>query len=52
MSKRPLLPILVIAVISFAGLIVGLTGETWEDWLANAALMLCLIPLGWAALRR
>ena len=52
MKQRPLFPILVIAAISLAGLIVGLTGETWEDWLANAALVLCLIPIGWAALRR
>ncbi|WEK46538.1 MAG: hypothetical protein P0Y56_16250 [Candidatus Andeanibacterium colombiense] len=52
MSSRPLFPILAIAAIALAGLILGLTGETWEDWLADAALAFCLIPIAWAALRR
>ncbi|MBO9604292.1 MAG: hypothetical protein J7496_17470 [Novosphingobium sp.] len=52
MSRHPLFPVLLIATIALAGLILGLTGDSWEDWLANAALALCLIPIGRASLRR
>lgn len=52
MKRHPLLPILAIAALSLAGLVVGLTGETYEDTFANFALGLCLLPIGWAVFRR
>ena len=52
MKRHPLVPILAIAAVALAGLITGLTGETYEDTVANLALGLCLLPIGWAAIRR
>jgi hypothetical protein len=52
MKRHPLAPILAIAALALAGLVIGLTGETYEDVFANLALGLCLVPIGWAALRR
>lgn len=52
MRRHPLFPVLTIAAIVLAGLIVGLTGETYEDVFAVGVLALCLLPIGWALLRR
>jgi hypothetical protein len=31
MTRHPLVPIAAIALVSFAGLVIGLTGDGWED---------------------
>lgn len=52
MARRPLFPIVIIAAIVLAGLVVGLTGESFEDVAANFALTVCLVPILWALHRR
>ena len=52
MTRRPLFPIVLIALVVFAGLITGLTGDSYEDIAANLALALCLLPIAWAMRRQ
>jgi len=52
MRRHPLVPIAAIAVVSFAGLVIGLTGDGWEDALAALGLALSVAPIGVALLRR
>lgn len=52
MTRHPLAPIAAIALASFAGLVIGLTGDGWEDALAALGLALSVAPIAVALLRR
>lgn len=48
MTRHPLFPIALIALIVLAGLVTGLTGDSYEDVAACLALGLALLPVAWA----
>lgn len=48
MTKHPLFPVTVIALLVLAGLVIGLTGDSYEDVAACLALALALMPIVWA----
>jgi hypothetical protein len=51
-TRHPLLPVTLIAVIVLAGLVTGLTGDSYEDLAACVALALALLPIAWAYCKR
>ncbi len=51
-TRHPLVPIAAIALASFAGLVIGLTGDGWEDAVAALGLALSVAPIAVALLRR
>lgn len=52
MTRHPLFPVAFLALIVLAGLVTGLTGDSYEDAAACLALALALLPIAWAYCKR
>lgn len=51
-QAHPLVPVVVIAVVSLAGMIAALAGDGWRDLAAAGGLAVSIAPIAWALRRR